>query len=94
MPTVVPFRHAVEIDGADIAGITLAGATITYGVSRDGENPTPGSAYFTLVSADAVPNIADTYPGFSWGDRIPSGFTDEYKDKYEGAGHGWTLAYP
>lgn len=84
MPTGVPFRHTVLIDGLDVAGITLAGATIDYGIKRDGEAPTPASAYLTLVSADAVPNIADKYPGFSWGDRIPSGFVDVYADKYEG----------
>lgn len=86
MPTGTPFRHTVTIDGADIAGIVLAGATIDYGVKRDGETPTPASAYMTLISADALPNIADKYPGFSWGDRIPSGFVDVYGDKYEGGG--------
>lgn len=84
MPTGTHFRHSVTIDGADIAGIVLAGATIDYGVKRDGENPSPASAYMTLISADALPNIADKYPGFSWGDRIPSGFVAEWVDEYEG----------
>lgn len=84
MPTETHFRHTVIIDGADLAGITLAGASINYGVTRDGEAPTPANAYLTLVSADAVPNIADDYPGFTWGDRIPSGFTPEWSDRYEG----------
>lgn len=85
MPTgLLHFRHTVTIDGTDLAGITLAGATIDYGTRRAEEPPTPASAYFTLISADAVPNIADKYPGFSWGDRIPSGFVPEWSDKYEG----------
>jgi hypothetical protein len=84
MPTGVHFQHKVLIDGGDVAGITLAGATIDYGLKRDGENPTPASAYMTLISADALPNIGPDYPGFSWGAGIPSGFLDVYEDVYEG----------
>lgn len=85
MPTAgVSFLHTVTIDGTDVAGIVLAGATIEHGSRRDNETPSPGNAYFTLVSADAVPNIADQYPGFTWGDRIPSGFVSAWDDHYEG----------
>jgi hypothetical protein len=85
MPTgTLHFRHTVTIDGGDLAGITLAGATINYGTRNPDEPPTPANAYLTLISADAVPNIGPAYPGFSWGAGIPSGFTDDYRDQYEG----------
>jgi hypothetical protein len=86
MPTgLLHFKHKVMIDGGDLAGITLAGATINYGIRNPDESPTPANAYLTLISADAVPNIGPQYPGFSWGAGIPSGFVDVYTDLYEGS---------
>lgn len=79
----VAFRHTVEVSGIEVQGITLAGATITYGASQPFTQPEPSSAHLELVTSDAIGD-ADDYPGFTYGAAIPSGFIDEYHDKYEG----------
>ena len=82
---ITTFVYDVEIDGTNIAGITLSGGTIQYGATSGGEQPGPTTAHFTLISADAAGDLVSTYPGISWRGGIPSGFVTEYADEYEGA---------
>ncbi len=78
------FTHTVTIDGTDIAGIVLAGSTITTGRQSDTETPGPAVAYLELVTADADPDVSIDLPEFSYNAGIPSGFRDDYRDVYEG----------
>lgn len=81
----IQFAAAVEVDGTDIAGIVLAGATI----HRGGTNPDdpvapPGTAHLELISYDAAGDLVVDYPEFTFGDGVPSGFVPVYGDRYEG----------
>lgn len=82
--TAVNFSHSVRIDGTEIAGIVLSGATISYGAGSQGQQPEPASAFMELISADAAGNLLTDYPEFTFGDAIPSGFTPDFREKYEG----------
>ena len=78
------FTPTVTIDGTNIAGIVLRGATITRGKSDPDAPPTPSTAYLELVTADADPTVSDDFPEFSYGEGVPSGFRPDYRDAYEG----------
>lgn len=84
MSRIVEFAHSVLVGGTEVAGITLAGARISYGAKDPGETPKPASAHLELISADAAGNLLTDYPEFTFGDAIPSGLVDEFRDKYEG----------
>ena len=79
------FTYAVTIDGMDIAGMVLAGATITYGSTATGQAPAPTTAHLELLTVDAAGDLAADYPGISWNGGIPSGYVDTFADSYEGA---------
>ena len=79
------FDYRVALDGMDIAGMVLAGATITYGSTSQGQPPSPTTAHMELVTVDAAGDLAATYPGISWNVGIPSGYVDTFGDTYEGA---------
>ncbi len=80
------YTYSVLIDGIEANGLTLAGASINYGSTGEARKVEPTDARLTLISRDAAPEIADQYPGIGLGDHSkPSGFTDDYRDKYEGA---------
>lgn len=79
------YSWQVLVDGEDAAGITLAGATISYGRSTVWEQPRPGYCYLQLLTPDAVPSIADEYPDLAPGAfGAKSGFSDSYVDDYYG----------
>jgi hypothetical protein len=78
------FAHRVLVNGLDVAGITLAGATIHHGATGSSTVAEPATAYLELVSADAAGNLLVDYPEYTFGDAIDSGFVEEYRDKYEG----------
>lgn len=78
------FTPTVTIDGTNIAGIVLRGATITRGKSDPDVNPTPSTAYLELVTADADPTVSVDFPEFSYGEGVPSGFRSDYRTTYEG----------
>lgn len=80
----IRFDAVVRLANTDIAGITLAGGTITHGANAPGETPTPSTAYLTLITTDANGALVDAYPEMGWGDRVPSGFEETYVDYYEG----------
>jgi hypothetical protein len=80
----VTFTHRVLIDGTDVAGITLSGASIRYGTDSPGTVPEAASAYLELISADAAGNLIADYPEFTFGSAIKSGFADVFSDRYEG----------
>lgn len=82
--SAVTFTHKVMIDGTDVAGITLAGATITHGSTGNATVAEPASAYLELISHDAAGNLVADYPEYTFGAGIPSGFVDPYHDRYEG----------
>jgi hypothetical protein len=87
-------RHEwiVKIDGGDVAGITLVGARITYGRRTVDEQPAPGSASITLLTADISEEIADKFPDFGPGDfAARSGFVEEWENKYVGANSRLTI---
>ena len=79
------FHYRVAIDGTDIAGMTLTGATITYGATGSGQNPSPTVAHLELISADAAGDLVAGYPGISWNGGIPSGYVDTFEATYAGA---------
>lgn len=79
------FTYAVTIDGMDVAGMVLAGATITYGSTSTGQAPSPTTAHLELLTVDAAGDLAADYPGISWNGGIPSGYVDTFEDAYEGA---------
>lgn len=79
------YTWQVLIDGADAAGITLGGASISYGRQTVWEQPRPGYAFLQLLTPDAIPSIGDDYPDLApgaYGAR--SGFTDGYYPEYVG----------
>lgn len=87
-------RHewVVKIDGGDIAGITLAGARITYGRRTVDEQPAPSSCTLTLLTPDASASIADRFPDFGPGDfAARSGFVQAWEDPYFGANSRLTI---
>lgn len=79
------FTYVVSIDGLDVAGMTLAGASITYGTTATGQPPTPTTAHLELLSPDVSPDLAEEFPGISWNGGIPTGYVDTFRDTYEGA---------
>lgn len=80
------YEYSVLIDGIEANGLTLAGATIDYGTTSTVQTLEPTDARLTLISRDAAPSIADDYLGIGLGDHSkPSGFTDDYRERYEGA---------
>lgn len=82
----------VKVDGGDIAGITLAGAQISYGRRTVDEQPAPTSAVMTLLTPDAVPSIADNFPDFGPGDfAARSGFVQAWEERYVGANSRLTI---
>lgn len=79
------YSWQILIDGEDAAGITLAGASISYGRNTVWEQPRPGYCYLQLLTPDAVPSIADDYPDLAPGAfGAKSGFSDSYVDNYYG----------
>lgn len=86
------YTYSVLIDGTEANGLVLAGATIDYGSTGETRVIEPTDARLTLISRDAAPEIADEFEGITLGDHSkPSGFRDEYRDRYEGA---WTQLVP
>lgn len=79
------FTYTVTIDGMDVAGMVLAGASITYGSTATGQAPSPTTAHLELLTVDAAGDLAADYPGISWNGGIPSGYVDTFEDAYEGA---------
>ena len=90
----VDFAHRVVIDGTDVAGITLAGATITHGATGTSVVAEPASAYLELISHDAAGGLVADYPEYSYGAGVPSGFRDTYGDTYEGGASRLRLGAP
>ena len=88
------FTYAVTVDGMDIAGMTLTNARITYGSTSSGKAPSPTTAHLELLSVDAIPELADTYPGISWHGGIPSGYVDTFEATYEGATSALVVGAP
>lgn len=82
----------VKIDGGDVAGITLVGASISYGRRTVDEQPAPTSATLTLLTPDASPHIADDFPDFGPGDfAARSGFVQAWEERYVGANSRLTI---
>lgn len=82
----------VKIDGGDVAGITLAGAQITYGRRTVDEQPSPTAATLTLLTPDASEHIADDFPDFGPGDfAARSGFVQAWEESYVGANSRLTI---
>ena len=79
------FTYAVTIDGMNIAGMVLSGASITYGSTATGQPPAPTTAHLELLTPDVSPELAHEYPGISWNGGIPSGYVDTFEAAYEGA---------
>lgn len=79
------FTYAVTVDGMNIAGMVLSGASITYGSTATGQPPAPTTAHLELLTPDVSPELAHEYPGISWNGGIPSGYVDTFADAYEGA---------
>jgi len=88
------FTYDVEVDGTNIAGMTLTGATITYGATTTGQPPQPTVAFLELLTVDAFGDFAVDYPGISWNGGILSGFVDTYKDQYQGASSSLKVGKP
>lgn len=81
----MPYTWQVLVDGDDAAGITLEGASITYGRTTVWEQPRPGFAFLQLLTPDAIPSIADDFPDLAPGAfGAKSGFSDSYVDTYYG----------
>ena len=79
------YAWQVLVDGEDAAGITLAGARISYGRTSVWDQPRPAYAFLQLLTPDAVPSIADTHPDLAPGAYgAKSGFTDSYVNDYQG----------
>lgn len=86
------FVWSIKIDGSDVAGITLAGATIRYGRHTPEARTTASTAYLELLTPDAIPDIADKFPEFSVGPfAAKSGFVQEWEDTYIGASSRLTI---
>lgn len=82
----------VKVDGGDVAGITLVGATIAYGRRTVDEQPSPTSCSMTLLTPDASPSIADDFPDFGPGDfAARSGFVQVWEERYVGANSRLTI---
>lgn len=79
------YSWQVKIDGEDAAGITLAGAQVSYGRTSVWDQPRPGWAWLELLTPDAIPSIGDDYPDLAPGAYgAKSGFTTAYYDQYLG----------
>lgn len=79
------FVWSVKVDGGNVAGITLAGARITYGRRGVESRPTAGVAYLQLLTPDADPDIAKRFPDFAPGPfAARSGFVEAWEDTYYG----------
>ena len=76
------FTWQVIIDGSDISELVEDGATITYGRRSLLEQPSTPTAVLRLLTRDAWPGAAGSYPEFGLGDWATdlSGFTDDYAD--------------
>ena len=85
MTELVDFTLRALIDGTDVSGITLVGASISYGTTETGKTPEPSSAYLELISADVAGDLSATFPEFTFGNAIPSGFVDTFAANYGGA---------
>lgn len=88
------FRASVQIAGVEARGVTLSGATITYGKTFREQPPTPATAYLTLLPLDVRADLPGGYPGLGFGASIPSGFTDDYRDLYEGGASSLSIGTP
>ena len=81
----VALKPRVYVDGADVAGLTLGGATIEYGRRSPTDTDRPGSAFLQLLTVDSVPQIADRWPDFGPGAfGAPSGYVTKYVDVWDG----------
>ena len=90
------FSWSVKIDGTNVAPIVLAGAQIEYGRTDIQEQPNVPVAVLELLTRDTSPYVVEDYPEFGLGDWASdlSGFTDDYKDPYEGVTSRITLGVP
>lgn len=89
------YQWVVKIDGGNVAGITLVGATINYGRRTVDEQPAPTSATMTLLTPDASPTIAQRFPDFGPGDfAARSGFVQAWEPTYIGANSRLTIGAP
>ena len=83
--TDIKLHPVIRVDGEDVAGITLAGGSVTYGRRSPRDPDQPAYAYLNLLTVDAVPYIADRWPAFGPGPfGAPSGYTIEYEDTWSG----------
>lgn len=81
----ITFEQSVIIDGTEVAGITLAGATIRRGSGTIGDPaPPPASAFLELIAYDAAGDLTHDFPGIGWRGGLATGFVTEYEDEYEG----------
>ena len=81
----IKLKPVVRIDGDNVAGITLAGGTITYGRRSPRQADQPAYANFSLLTVDAVPYIGSEWPAFGPGPfGAPSGYVVEYEDTWTG----------
>lgn len=79
------YSWKVLVNGEDAAGITLAGAQVSYGRTTVWEQPRPGWAWLELLTPDAIPSIGDDYPDLAPGAfGAKSGFSTGYVDTYVG----------
>ncbi len=89
------FEWVVKVDGGDIAGLVLSGATISYGRSSAMSTLEPSVAYLDLVTPDSVPAVAERFPDFAPGPfAARSGFVQAWEDVYYGPVSRLTIGAP
>lgn len=79
------YTWVVGIDGADVAGLILEGATINYGRTSQFEQPSAPVAVLELPTRDARPDLGAIWPEFGLSvDPRYSGYQPTYADTYAG----------
>lgn len=85
-------KWVVKVDGADIAGLVLAGARINYGRRTVDEQPAPATAILTLLTPDVSDYVERMFPDFAPGDfALRSGYVDAYSDTFDGGSSRLTI---
>lgn len=80
------FTWTVRMDGTDIAGLTIEGATIDYGRASLFDQPGGPVAVLELLTKDAFPDYTGQWPEFDLGGwSMPSHYVEPYADIYVGA---------
>lgn len=89
------FAWTVKMHGLNIAGLVVEGATIDYGRTSVFEQPGGPVAVLELLTKDANPDYAGTWPEFDLGGwSMPSHYVEPYADIYIGASSRLVIGAP